>query len=205
MALTQAQWFEKLKGFVPAWYFEQEHYQVAHFQALALLLSQAQEYGEERRDAAFITTGTDPELDLQGYEVNVDRLPGEFDSLYRPRIQSLANQVNRIAIKRLVDALLIMGQSVIVEDFDADLFFDRDIYADRGYLLVTAIYNTFTIVVENQKHSPYSFMDREYFNDREDFIGTNESPQSIFDAIVAAVNQAKAFGVLYRVAERIGA
>jgi hypothetical protein len=205
MALTQQEWFLKLKGFVPSWYFETEDLQVAHFQALAKLLADAQLEAEYNLSQTFILTATDPELDLMGSERNVDRLEEESDGLYRPRVQSLANQSNLPAIKRLVDALLVRGEATILEDYNSSLFLNRDLYASRDQRFFDLMYNAFSIIVDKQVHTPYSFYSRGNYASREDFVGSAETASALYAALVAAVDRAKALGVLYRVVERLGA
>jgi hypothetical protein len=204
MALTKQDWYDKLKSWLPSWMFESPEYQEAVYTALAKILSSGQFEAEDFFNQSFITRAAGSYLDLHGQERSVERLPGELDTTYSTRIRNYTNQSNIVSIQALVDALLINGQATISEDYNAQLFFDRDVYASRAQLFIETIINAFTIVVENQRHSPYSFMGREYFMDREDYVGTSESPEELFAAIVAAVNKAKAFGTMYRLYERSG-
>lgn len=204
MALSQAQWYEKLKSWVPTWFWQQKAYQEAHFQALAKILSTMQAAAEESTTQTFIASASGSHLDLHGDERTTPRLSGEIDSTYSTRIRSLANLSNKVSIKQLVDELLIIGECVIGEDFNSFLFFNRDAYMNRGLLILESILNTFTIVFENQTRSPESFLDREYFMDRGDVFGTLEASDEFFRSIIAAVDRAKAFGTFYRVIERVG-
>jgi hypothetical protein len=202
MALTQAEWYKKLKAFVPEWYFENEHFQVGHFQALAKLLAQIQADADDSIEQTFIDTADGGYLDLHGSERTVPRFTGELDAPYRPRIKAITNTVNRPALKALVDSLLVVGECIITEDYENSLFFSRGVYQNRAFLLITNLYNAFTIVLENQTHEPYSFLDRGAYMSRGDYMGELAAPQELFESIVSAVNKAKAFGVFYRLVER---
>ena len=202
MTLTKEEWFKKLKSWVPHWYFENPEIQQAIFYAVAEVLSKAQLEVQDNVDQTFLTLADGSYLDLHGSERSVDRITGELDPSYSTRIRNFSNYSNKHSIKSLVDALLINGECQIAEDFDSGLFLNQGVYLNRGQLLTELIVSAFTIVLENQVHSPYSFLDREHFMNREDFTGTLETPDSLFDAIIAAVDKVKAFGVLYRVYER---
>lgn len=204
MAQTKEQWLEKLKSWVPGWFFESPHYQEALFESLAEILAAKQADSEDLTKQTFITQAHDGFLDLHGSERSVTRKSGESDSFYSYRIRNVRSASDTQSLQALVAQLLINGSPVILEDFEAQAFCSRNIFLNRGAILTEAINPAFTIVIDNQTHSPYSFFGREYFSNRSDFIGEIEAPQSLFDAIIATVNEAKAFGVLYRVLERAG-
>lgn len=205
MATSKEQWLLKLRGWVQSWRFENPEYQQAVFNAIAKTLSDAEIFAELGVSETFIGEAAGSSLDLHGSERDVTRIEDELDPSYSVRIRNFTNYSNKPAIKTLVDSLLINGECQILEDYDSGIFADRESFFDRGQLMIEEILNSFSIILDNQTHSPYSFLDREYFGDREDFIGTIESPISLFNAIVAAVNKVKAFGTLYRVYERSGA
>jgi hypothetical protein len=202
MALTQQQWLEKLKRFVPEWFYEEELYQDAYAQGLALILSLTQLDADEHFAETFLLQASGDFIDEQGYERDILRTDGEFDNLYRERVRRLANQSNCPDIKSLVDELLQIGEAEIIEDFEASLFANRGVHLNRNVFLIDEIYNGFSIIVDKQIHAPYSFLDREYFLNREDFTGQAESSQFVFDLLVEAVNKVKACGIFYRVIER---
>lgn len=204
MGLSQSQWFDKLKSLYPSWFFEEELYQVAYLQGFALLLSEIQGDSDAHLLETYILEAHNGFLDAQGDERSIDRIALEFDDQYRVRVQNLTNQSNLPAIKRIVDKLLIVGESTVIEDWEALVFFDRDGYLNRGEILIDEVYNCFSIIVDKQKHEPYSFLDREEsFCDREFFWGMQESSDYVFSLILEAVNKAKALGVFYRVIERL--
>lgn len=202
---SQEDWYKKLKSFVPGWFFEEEEQiNEAVFQGLAALFSELELRADEHQAETFILQADSGYLDEHGFERNLTRGDGELDPPFAERIRNIINTSNRPAIKALVDALLEVGESTVVEDFDHNLYFNRESFFNRGEIFIDAIYNVFSIIVDRQVHAPYSFYDREYFYTREDFIGTNESSLKLFELIVDAVNRAKALGTLYRLVERVG-
>lgn len=205
MALSQSQWLEKIKALYPDWFFEDEENQLAHLNGLAAVLAQIHTDLEAHRDETFINQANGTFIDAQGLERAVIRLYGEFDGQYRKRVQNMGNQSNKPAIKALVDLLLMVGECTILEDWEAANFCNRRAFLNRDTILISEILNTFSVIVDKQLHDPYSFMGREYFCDREDYIGTWQSSQYVFDLITEAVGKAKALGTLYRVIERLEA
>lgn len=202
MALTQDEWFSKLKGWVPTWFFETEHYNVAEFQAIAKLFAEAEQQAEDHFQQGYIANATNEIADLYANERNFRRLPQEIDPVLTGRIRSLLNQSNVPAIKRLVDQFLIVGESTITEHFMGAIFASRESFCNRREVFMQIYYNAFSIIVDQQLHVPYSFAGRENFAGREDFFGSNTSSQNIFDLITETVNNVKAAGTLYRVIER---
>lgn len=206
MAASQEFWYEKLKSWVPAWWFSSvdNTTQEAIFQAMAAALREVDLTLDEHFTETFICSATGGYLDEHGSERNVTRNSGELDPQYAQRIKNIVNTTSCSIIKQLVDGLLDVGEATILEDFDAALYFDReDGFYNRGDLYIDPLYNVFSIIVDNQVHAPYSFYDREYFMDREDFLGRNESSLELFQLIVEAVNRSKALGTLYRLVERV--
>lgn len=204
MAKTQAEWYSTLRSWVPEWFFEQENSNVAVFQSLAKILEASQLDVEDQKMQTFILEATAPYLDLHGYERNVSRSLGEFDPQYalRIRLKSLVSQLSKPSILALVNSLLIRGVASIREDFQGSVFCDREEFVNRGSIIIEPIDNTFTILVDKQIRGPHSFVDREHFVDRQDFVGNSESSEYIFDLILNAVNENKALGVVYRIIER---
>lgn len=202
MALTKAQWLEKIRTFIPSWWFEQPGYQEAVWTGVAAVFEQIQLDAEEHFRETFVLQATDPFLDSQGDERGVDRITDEPDSVYARRVQRLIAQADYVSIKAIVDSLLVNGECRIVEGYDA-VWCDRECFADRDDYLTDYRYNAFTIITPPQtdQHEPYSFADREYAPDREDFVGTTTVTDDIYASIVAAVDQAKALGTLYRIVE----
>lgn len=202
MALTQQQWFGKIKTFLPNWFFEEEELQEAHLQALSLVMASVDTDCDEHLEQTFIKDSEGDFLNAHGDERCIERLSGEFDAQYCVRVQRLTNQSNCPDIKTLVDSFLMVGESIVVEDPDALVFLDREQFLNREEILITEIYNAFSILVEKQVHEPFSFLDREEsFMDREFFLGMQESSEYVFDLILEGVNGTKACGTLYRIIE----
>lgn len=204
---TQNQWFDKLKSFVPMQYTENEGLFTAVFYALAQALSAQGTVADEMVRDTFILLSRDGTLDTHGGERSIDRIVTffrELDPAYRIRVQNFFSQPNKFAIKAVIDKILVRGVSQIREDFESSIFFDRESFFNRGAILIDpAIINTFTILIDRQVHDPYSFFDREYFADRGDFLGLNDSSEEVFNLILQIVNNAAALGTLYRIIERL--
>ncbi len=203
MSLTKEQWKEKLKSFFPRWYFAEEENQDAHIDGICKIFAQIDSDIDAHIEESFIQTSNDSFLDAHGGERTIPRLEAELDGQYRARVRNIANQSNRPAIKAIVDALLMVGDATIREDSEGGVFCDRRDYVNRGVVIIDPkILNTFSIIVDKQIHEPYAYISREYFCDREDFVGTITTSDYIFNILVEAVNKAKALGTLYRVIER---
>lgn len=203
MAANKAIWLAKLKSWVPSWFFEEEVYGEAYFTGMAAILNELECMLDDHIKETYICQAEGGYLDEHGFERNLTRLTNELDVTLRERIKNLTNSTSCPTIKAIVDSLLEVGEATIIEDFEAGLFFDREDFLNRGGIMVAPIYNTFSIVVDKQVHPPYSFFDREYFMDREDFIGLQNSRLALFELIVEQVNRSKALGVAYRLIERL--
>lgn len=203
MALTQQQWYNKLRSWVPTWYFETEKYNDAIFQGWAKVFSQAQQNAEDHQKQNFILQCETLFLDLQGDERNYKRLPRETNPVYAKRVQSLLNKSNGPSIQDLVNEILIVGTCTLREHGLGDIICaNRGSFLNRREVFTNIYYNTFTLIVERQIHPPYSFLNRSYFLSRGNFLGSNHSDQTVFDLILEVVNNVKAAGTLYRVLER---
>jgi hypothetical protein len=200
--MTKAQWYTTLVGWLPDWWTVSGEDEAVLWGMAAVLEKLEASMGEHAAQT-FILQAETGYLDEHGGERNLSRLIGELNPAFADRIRNIVNTANRPALKALVDALLDVGESTIVEDYESSTFFNTEDFMNRGEVLITAIYNAFSIIVDNQVHAPYSFFTREDFCDREDFIGTNESSLELFQQIVEAVNAAKALGTVYRLIERV--
>ena len=203
---TLAQWQRRFEAALPGWWIAQtEEVQRALLAGAGAVFERLHQQAEEHYRMTLIGPGGSEGvyLDSHGEERNVERLPSEPDDQYRERVRNIVNSSNYPAIKAIVDALLINGESTIWEhQWGQAVYLNSESFLNRSEVFTDIKYNTFTIVVDNQIHDPYSFFDREYFLNREDAVGTGESELALFERIVAAVNKSKAFGVLYRVLER---
>ena len=203
MALTQDQWFTKLKNLVPSWVFENKSENVAIFKGMAKVLEQSQKDLDSHIAETFIDSATEEYLLIHGEERSVDRLDGEFISAYRQRVKQIVSNSNLPAIKSLVDALLIRGEStIIVHSSESGNFLDRLSFLDRNIIDFQVLYNAFTILIDYQIPEPTSFLDRGVFLDREFLQGSSISSDTVFSNIIKAVNKNKAYGTVYRLIER---
>lgn len=203
MTVLQEKWFNKIKSWIPTWFYEDRKLETAYLKALAKILASAQIDMEDQAAMTFIDTSVAGFLELHGNERGIERNAGEFDPSYRIRIRNaLTSNADKSSLKRLVDTILINGKCAIIEDFENDLFFNRSTFFNRGYIVAEKIVNTFSVVVDNQVHAPYSFMNRENFMNRSDFIGQQESSIDLFNLIVKILNDNKALGTFFRVIER---
>jgi hypothetical protein len=202
-ALTQEEWFRKLKSWVPSWWFEQERYQVAVFHAIAKVLSEVQDQADEHVQQTFIAQALAPFLDAHGDERSVDRLTDEIDSVYSPRIRNIVNRSNKIAIKAMVDELLLTGECLVIENPDDGPIFGgsfcdrREIFTDRRYD------GYFTVLIPRQIALANSYCDRTTFASRGNYAGSlGPLPlESLLSSINTLIFRAKAGGILYRLIE----
>lgn len=202
MVLTKDQWFAKLSAQVPSWWFERRLYQVAYLKALAAVLHEIQVGAQEQIDSTFIMRAADQVLDAHGDERGVERLTDELDISYAPRIQRLISQADMLSIKAIVDAILGNAGECQIQEWTSS-FWGSGIYANRDFYFTAVRHNTFTIITPPaaSAHAPYSFMSREAFVNRENFMGSLGSSEDKYASIMAAVDAAKAFGTLYRIVE----
>jgi hypothetical protein len=177
--MTQEQRLAKLKSFLPSWFWENESLQLAFFSGVAKAITDVESVIVEYLDATTITNSAGEFLDAHGSERTVERLEEEFDEIYSPRVQSIRSKSFKSSIKSLVDMILLEGTCQVKEDHDdARVFFDRDAYFDRSDILIGNTWDMFSIIFDQE-------------ND------------NVWESIVAAVDQAKAAGVLYRLVERV--
>lgn len=205
VGLNADQWYEKIVSFVPSWYFEDKDIQEAHARGLAKILEAIEEDIVDHVNNTFISLAQDSFLDEHGAERDVQRLDDEIDPQYSKRIRNIKNESNCPDIKSAVDDILMVGTSEIREDSKGAVFVNRDEYVNRGAIVLDPIINVFSILVDKQIHEPYSFVGRENFVERDDFVGTAVSSEYVFNLILETVERNKALGTLYRVIERLGA
>jgi hypothetical protein len=132
-ALTQQEWYDKTKSWVPDWFFEKEYYQKAFFMALAKVLNSENIEMLAQVDETFISRAIGLTLDQHGYERTIIRYPGELDP---------------IDIALVATAFLLTGIATVYEN--DGLFSDRECFSDRRQLWVDITYDAFSIVVPYQ-------------------------------------------------------
>lgn len=201
---TKAQWFAKFKSWLPQWVFNETTYTNAIFGGIAKTLETSDEATKNLVDSTYIDKAVGEFLDLHAFDRNLERYQDESDLSFATRIKgsSLQSQCDKIALMALINKVLVRGKCVIINDYESEVFVNRDIYANRGHILIEPIYNTFTVIVDKQVHEPFSFSDREAFVSF-DFVGQNESDLELFNSIINIINSNKAFGTLYRIVERV--
>lgn len=203
MALSKEQWFNKLKNLVPSWVFENKQENIAIFNGLAKVLEQTQLDSETQIEETFIDSATKEYVELHGDERSIDQFDGETLSAYRSRVKKIVNNSNLPAIKRLVDALLIRGESTVIEHGrSVSNFLNRESFLNRNIIDYQVLYNAFTIIIDFQIPEPTSFLNSGVYLDREFLNGSNTSSDSVFANTIKAVNKNKAYGTVYRLIER---
>lgn len=180
-ALTKQQWFEKIRGWVPTWFFSSPEYQVAVFNAIAKLLASSDTEMRAQFDETFITRAMGAMLDQHGYERGIIRYLNESDANYAERIRNLANVLTPASVYILANAFLLTGIAKLIEHNITGTFFDRDGFLDRQEVYTDINYNTFSVVI------PYQG-------------ATSEADQALL-AIATTINNSKALGTLYRIVE----
>lgn len=199
--LTQEQWYDKIKTLVPSWMWQREDTIRAYAMALSKACEQLQIKTAEHAEDTFIMQSAKGTLDSHGDERSTDRLDNELDPDFAVRVQSLFNQSNIPALITTINKVLVSGAARIQEDYDS-VPFCGSVYASRAALfLEDPITNTFSIIVDKQTHAPFTFLSREYFCDREGFIGTDVSLDRVFTSIQKIADDNKALGTFYRIFE----
>ena len=204
MALTQEQWFKKLKNLVPSWVLSENVEANAVFQGLAKTFYQVQSDYLQHVQETKVDESTRDYIELAGSERSVTRFDGESLASYRRRVKQIVNNSNLTAIKAIVDSLLIRGESTIIEHSrNSGNFLDRSSYLDRNIIDYEVLYNAFTILIDYQIPEAVTFLDRGIYSDRGFIQGSDTSVLSVFENIVQAVNKNKAYGTVYRLIERV--
>ena len=200
--LTQEQWLAELKAMVPSWYKQREAKADAMLQAIAHIAYQLQVKVDAHVANTFLNQAAGTVLNTHGAERSITRLSEELDQSYSVRVRNLFNQSNVPSLLAMVEDILIAGRARIQEDFDSVPFTSREYFCNRAAVfLEDPVHNTFSIILDKQVHPPFSYLDREYFASREDFVGTSESLQRVFESIRQIVDDNKALGTFYRIIE----
>jgi hypothetical protein len=203
IVLTQEQWLEKIKAFLPAWFSNSDTPLVtAYLQALAKVMTSAHQASAAHLADTFLETSYGAALDSHGEERGVARLSNESDTFYRRRVKRILDSSNLGAIKTLIDLILFNGECEIREDMDfANNFFNRESFMNRYVIgLAEPARNTFSVVIKKQEKAIEEFFGRSYAN-REDFCGSSSGSQYVYEMIVRIVDDLKALGTMYRVIE----
>ena len=179
MALTRDQWFEKLKSWVPPWFFTTSAYQEAEFKSLAKLLSVTQESAENVIKQTFISEASGGFLDLHGSERTVTRNEGESDEAYATRIRVATNSVILASLRQTADSMLNNGAVILLENCEHGFFGDDIFFGEDGVRLLdgTKFINWMTFIIPAQ----------------------SGDVEAVKTAFVRAIEDAKGLGMTYDV------
>lgn len=116
MAQTKEQWYDKIATFLPGWMLDKPAQGVfantltPELEALFFGLAEVAAVMEAEVYAQFAKTYLDNAtaelLDLHGNERLVDRLTGETDAAYRPRIKAFGATFNETSLENALDSIL---------------------------------------------------------------------------------------------------
>ena len=141
-------WYLRLKSWVPAWFWEKEEVNKAHFMALAHLLWAHEQATLEKVSQTFIMQAEGRYLDHLAKEMGYTRLAGETDAELRDRIRSVTNDVNRPALELIIQN--IAGATFKFFEWETDSsFFNRGTFLDTGILTTAAKTSRFWIYIQN--------------------------------------------------------
>lgn len=153
MAQTQEQWYEKLKSWVPSWWFTQDlHYNRAVFMGLAKVFAQLELDRESHFNETFIVQSTDPVVYAHGDERGVEQLTSETLDSYKLRIRDFKNTTDLASLQAKIDAVLPDAVALIIENWQHGFFDDDYFYGanEARWLSKTRFYNWLTIIVPEQ-------------------------------------------------------
>lgn len=202
MFFSESEWMEKFKSYLPNWFFTKEQTQVAILQGVAFSLSETQKQIDEETSQLFVGLAEGIYLDALGQEVDVIRKFGEFDSLYRSRIRSLPNKSDFASIKFLIDQVLYNGESNIIEFFKSQLFFNREVYFNRGSVFIDEVINVFIVEIPRQRSPFTAFFDRDAYASRGEFFASISDSDYVFRLIQEIIDENKALGTQYYLIEK---
>lgn len=202
-ARTTDEWYEHIATFIPGWQLSEDvHFNRAAIRSMAGLFARLEQDADDHFDQTFIMKATGAILALHGAEVGKDPIPGETQAAYRLRIQRVRNSSDKASILAAVNALLPVGPAVIVEAQKDAPYCSRGVFCSRGTRLMSFPRNFFLIIVPSQGHTPWSSLNRDAYANRGSYVGTLVPISQAYTNIIAAVNEMKAFGVLYGIVEK---
>jgi hypothetical protein len=178
MALTSDEWFQRLKSWVPGWFFDSEGVQGALFRSIASGLNQVQSDSDELLSQTFISTASGNYLDLHGSERRITRNSGESDATYSSRVRIATNTATDPSMEQLIDGTLNNGVSQIIENkyygfWDDELVYNVD---SSRWIDGTKVINYMTVIVPIQNVTDTS---------------------SIRNSLNSTIEQNKALGVIF--------
>jgi len=205
MALSKQQWFDKIKQWVPQWFFEESDANVAHFQALAKVLETIDQDSKDYFNETFILKSSTRFLTEHGRERLKTQRIDEVDSDFARRVQNIFNQSNKVAIKALVDSLIGSTNSLVLEKIEDSPYFSRQAFFSRQELFMENGYNHFYVIMPRQEPLFDVFFSREVFYSRQAFLspGGSISDPVVFELVFQAIQDVRAAGVSFILIERV--
>lgn len=212
--MTQEQWFERLRSWVPSWFLEQDIVVRAHLWALAGLIQQNEANAIDYFDATFIGRAEGRFLDHLGLERNRARKTNETDVQYRPRIRTLSGQADKPSIQDVATSQ--NGPLAFVqEDWSDTHFADINTFANVGHLLMgtpnppwrNRFYVFLDRVANRFTYARYASVDA-YASAGNFAVDVNENfeeevpGQTSLDDVFDAINAVRAAGVRFTLVER---
>lgn len=206
MALTQQQWYDKLKTFVPAWMFSTgDDVNDAMWGGLAEVFRCVELELENHIKETYICQAEGGYLDEHGAERNLVRGTaggGELDAAFAQRIKNLVNSTNCPFLQAGIDNILKVGTSKVIDNYQIQSFYDREHFYSRGDIVTEFLYNFFTVFINPQVQAGLNdSYSRDCFYDRDCFYSSAPPIicDDIYESIVNFVEKNKALGTLYQV------
>lgn len=201
--MTKAQWYSKIRSFLPEWFFQNESLQKAVLSGISRGLEElTEECAQKAFESTFILRAEGEFLVALGSERSKAMLDGEKIENYRTRVRRITSHSDVVSLKAIVDSLLLIPGCEIRQAPQDSPYVSRGSFCSRGDMVLELTDNYFLIVVPRQTHAPYSFADRANFTSRFDFVGSETITVDVFNSVVQAVNDAKAKGVMWGLIEK---
>lgn len=181
---TKDEIYEKLKRLLPKWFTKDntDTLNIAHLKGVAAMIQKMYEQKDAHVDNTFFTLASEEFLETLGGERGIIRYSGETLADYRARARKFVNITDWVSIKQLVDGLLTVGESdVLPDEYNGGMFCARNSFCARGSIIILYIKKGFSVIIDYQGGEPDSF----------------------FEVIRDAVRAQLAFGVDFRLVERL--
>jgi len=201
--MSVERWKERICSFIQDSVYQDTEITEDVLHGIAAVLCRVEEVIQFHQRQTFLTQAEQVYLDEHGRERDIPRQEGETSAQYSTRIGQIGNSVDCPDILAAVIPLVEIGEVLLVEDHAQPDLESTGFFQNRGGATEFNVNTGFSIIVDNQVHDPYSFMNREFFMNREDHMGRFLSSQELFDIIAEAINNVKACGTLYRLLERV--
>lgn len=201
---TQEEWRRKLASYTPSWFSDPENVRVqAVLDGMAAMLAAFQQDIEDHVDQTFIGKSVGDFLDLHGSGRELKRFEDETDNQYRSRLRNYQSTTTCESLKSIVDAILTVGESRIVEGSELESFINGESFVGLNLTLSgeNARNVFFSVRIDEQIPPPISFFGFSEFIGTDLYFGTLDAHETILNKIITAVEQSKAFGVAWELRE----